>query len=136
MCYLVNKSLPLVLDDKTPHEVWNFKKPSLKHIKVFGYDVYVHISNENRTKMDSKVEKCIFIGYKDGLKCYKLWNLETKKVAYSPDMIFRENKYCEMGIHTKGESTRKNRVTIKGWQIKLYRRTRIRRRRRTTYFRT
>jgi hypothetical protein len=37
-------------------------------------------------------QKCIFIGYKDGLKGYKIWNLETKKVVYSRDVIFRETK--------------------------------------------
>ena len=42
--------------------------------------------------MDSKSEKCIFIGYKDGLKGYKLWNLVTRKVVYSRDVVFREAK--------------------------------------------
>jgi hypothetical protein len=72
--YLVNRSPSLALDDKTPHEVWTGKKPSLTHIKVFVCDSYVHIPNENKSKMDKKVEKCIFIGYKDVMKGYKLWN--------------------------------------------------------------
>jgi hypothetical protein len=62
------------LDDKTPHEVWTGKKPSLTHLRVFGCDAYVHVPKENRSKLDKKDEKCIFIGYKDGLKGYKLWN--------------------------------------------------------------
>jgi hypothetical protein len=73
-CYLVNKSLSSVLVDKTSHEVWTGKKPSLEHLKVFGCDPYVHVPKENRSKLDNKVEKCIFIGYKDGMKGYKLWN--------------------------------------------------------------
>jgi hypothetical protein len=44
------------------------------------------------SKLDKKVEKCIFIGYKDGLKGYKLWNPENKKVVYSRDVVFREMK--------------------------------------------
>jgi hypothetical protein len=44
------------------------------------------------SKLDKKAEKYIFIGYKDGLKGYKLWNLETKKVVYSQDVVFREMK--------------------------------------------
>jgi hypothetical protein len=44
------------------------------------------------SKLDKKAEKCIFIGYKDGLKGYKLWNPETKKVVYSRDVVFREMK--------------------------------------------
>jgi hypothetical protein len=42
--------------------------------------------------LDKKVEKCIFIGYKDGPKGYKIWNPETKKVVYSRDVVFREMK--------------------------------------------
>jgi hypothetical protein len=73
-CYLVNRSPSSTLDDKTPHEVWTGKKPSLEHLRVFGCDAYVHVPKENRSKLDNKVEKCIFIGYKDGVKGYKLWN--------------------------------------------------------------
>jgi hypothetical protein len=91
-CYLVNRSPSSTLGDKTPQEVWTGKEPSLTHLKVFGCDAYVHVPKENRSKLDKKAEKCIFIGYKDGLKGYKLWNPETKKVVYSRDVVFREMK--------------------------------------------
>ena len=42
-CYLVNRSPSSVLEDKTPHEVWTGKKPSLSHIRVFVCDAYVHV---------------------------------------------------------------------------------------------
>jgi hypothetical protein len=70
-----------VLGDKTPHEVWSGKKPSLQHLRVFVCDAYVHFPKENRSNMDKKDEKCIFIGYKDGVKVYKRWKLETKKTV-------------------------------------------------------
>jgi hypothetical protein len=76
----------------TNNEVWTGKKPSLTHLRVFGCDAYVHVPKENMSKLDKKDEKCIFIGYKDGLKGYKLWNPETKKVVYSRDVVFREIK--------------------------------------------
>jgi hypothetical protein len=91
-CYLVNRSPSSALDDKTPHEVWSGKKPSLQHLRVFGCDAYVHVPKENRSNLDKKVEKCIFIGYKDGVKGYKLWNPETKKIVYSRDVVLREVK--------------------------------------------
>jgi hypothetical protein len=59
---------------------------------VFGCDAYVHVPKENRSKLDNKVEKCIFIGYKYGVKGYNLWNPETKKIVYSRDVVFREVK--------------------------------------------
>jgi hypothetical protein len=73
-CYLVNRSLFSSLVEKTPHEVWIHKKPSLEHFRVFDCDSYVHVPKKNRSKLDNKAEKCIFIGYKYGMKGYKLWN--------------------------------------------------------------
>jgi hypothetical protein len=81
-CYLVNRSPSSVLDEKNPQEVWIGKKPSLTHLKVFGSDAYVHVPKENMSKLDKKVEKCIFVEYKYGIKGYNLWNLKTKKVVY------------------------------------------------------
>ena len=43
--------------------------------------------------MDNNFERCIFIGYKDGLKGYKIWNPEKRKVVYNQDVVFREVKY-------------------------------------------
>ena len=43
--------------------------------------------------MDNKYERCIFIWYKDGLKGYKIWNPETRKVVYIQDVVFREVKF-------------------------------------------
>eukprot|EP00253_Pinus_taeda_P010000 PITA_10000 len=81
-CYLVNRSPSSGLEDKTPQEVWTGKKPSLSHLRVFGCEAYVHVPKEKRTKLDSKSKKCIFIGYKDGLYGYKLWNPEPEKIEF------------------------------------------------------
>jgi hypothetical protein len=70
--------------------VW--KETSLQHLRVFGCDAYVHVTKENRSKLDKKPEKCIFIGYKYRVKGYNLWNPETKKTVYSRDVVFREVK--------------------------------------------
>ena len=78
-CYLVNQSPTSTLVEKTTQEVWTGKKPSIKHMKVFGCDAYVHVPKEKRRKLDNKAKKCIFIGYKDGMKGYKIWNPITKK---------------------------------------------------------
>ena len=82
-CYLVNKSPTSALEDKNPHEVWTGKKPSLSHLWVFGCDAYVHVPKEKITNLDSKFERCIFIRYQDGLKGYKIWNLERRTVVHN-----------------------------------------------------
>jgi len=52
----------------------------------------MNIPKEKMSKLDNKVVKCIFIGYKDGIKGYKIWNPKTKSIAYSRDVVFRELK--------------------------------------------
>ena len=52
----------------------------------------MHVPKEKRSKLDNKYEKCIFVGYKDGIKGYKLWNPVTRKIVYSRDVVFREDK--------------------------------------------
>jgi hypothetical protein len=91
-CYLVNRSPSSMLVENIQHEAWTGKKPSLKNIIVFSCDAYVHVPKENRSKLDNKAEKCSFIGYKDGIKGYKLCNPENRKVVYNQDVVFREVK--------------------------------------------
>ena len=50
----------------------------------------MHIPKEIRHKLDNTLKKCIFVGYKDGVKGYKLWNPTTNTTMYSRDVIFRE----------------------------------------------
>eukprot|EP00253_Pinus_taeda_P024046 PITA_24046 len=81
-CYLVNRSPSSSLEDKTPQEVWTGKKPSLSHLRVFGCDAYVHVPREKRTKLDSKFEKCIFIGeVKDVIK-HEVQPKEPEKIEF------------------------------------------------------
>jgi hypothetical protein len=81
--YMVNRSLSSMLVDSTPHELWFGKKPSLSHIRVFGCDSFVHVPKEKRNKMENKAVKCIFIGYKDGMKGCKLSDPVMRKTIYS-----------------------------------------------------
>ena len=77
-CYLKNISPTSALVDKTPYEVWFGQKPFVAHLRVFGCEAFMHVPKEKRSKLDNKAEKCIFIGYKDGIKGYKLWNPMTR----------------------------------------------------------
>jgi hypothetical protein len=70
--YLLNMSPSSELVNTTPNEVCTSKKPSISHLKVFGCDTFVHVPKEKGSKLDKKEVKCIFIGYKEGMKGYKL----------------------------------------------------------------
>ena len=45
-CYLKNRSPTLALVDKTPHEVWSSKNPSIAHLRVFVCDTFMHVPKE------------------------------------------------------------------------------------------
>jgi hypothetical protein len=51
VCYLVNLSCSSTLNENTLHEVWSGKKPSLTYLRVFGCHAYVHIPEENMSKL-------------------------------------------------------------------------------------
>jgi hypothetical protein len=65
-----------------PHEVLFGKNPSLTHLRFFGCDAFVHVPKERRNNLDNKVVKCVFIGYKDRIKGYNLWDLVIRKINY------------------------------------------------------
>ncbi|KAL0545142.1 hypothetical protein IC582_020288 [Cucumis melo] len=94
-CYLINRSLSNALNLKTPHEVWIGKAPSLDHLGVFGCTTYTHVKDG---KLNKRALKCMFIGYPQGVKGYKLWCLEKgmKKCIISRDVTFNETEmpYC------------------------------------------
>ena len=79
--YVLNRAPILAVKDKTLQEAWSGKKPIVEHFRVFGCDAYAYVSDEKRTKLDSKSVKCIFLGYYEGTKCYRLFNPETKKIV-------------------------------------------------------
>jgi hypothetical protein len=76
---MVNRSPSSTLVDSLHMRYGLVRKASLSHLKVFGCDAFVHVPKEKRNKLDNKAIKCIFIGYKDGMKGYKLWDLVMRK---------------------------------------------------------
>lgn len=53
----------------------------------------MHILDQKRSKLDDKGEKCIFLSVSKHSKTYKLYNLVTKKIVISRDVIFDEERF-------------------------------------------
>ena len=88
--YLRNRSPIKVLDDMTPFEAWMKEKPRVEHLRIFGCDAYAHVAKDERQKLESKSRKCIFLGYGEATKGYRLYDLCRSKVVYSRDVQFNE----------------------------------------------
>jgi hypothetical protein len=50
----------------------------------------MHIPDEERTKLEPKSRKCIFLGYDMESKAYRLYDPEARKVRLSRDVVFQE----------------------------------------------
>ncbi|WVZ85487.1 LOW QUALITY PROTEIN: hypothetical protein U9M48_032409 [Paspalum notatum var. saurae] len=93
--YLLNHSPTKAVWNRTPYEAWYGSKPDVRHLKVFGCIAYAHINSEKRQKLDDKSEKCIFIGYSEQTKGYRVYNPITKRLFVSRDVIFDENAFWD-----------------------------------------
>ena len=52
-CFLINRSPRVTLDGKVAEEVWTGNAVDYSNLKVFGCLAYVHVSSEERSKLDS-----------------------------------------------------------------------------------
>nr|KYP47196.1 Copia protein [Cajanus cajan] len=52
--YLLNRCPTKAVRDKTPIEAWSGKKPSAKHLRVFGSICYIHVPDEKMHKLKDK----------------------------------------------------------------------------------
>ncbi|CAJ2637748.1 unnamed protein product [Trifolium pratense] len=88
--YILNKC-PTKKLKVVPEEAWCGRKPSVKHLKVFGSLCYKHVPDARRTKLEDKSEIMILIGYHP-TGAYKLYNPVTQKVHISRDVIVNEEE--------------------------------------------
>ena len=86
-CYLINRSPSTAIEKKTPLEVWSGTPSNYSELRIFGCPAYSHVDNG---KLEPRSLKCIFLGFKPGVKGYKLWCPELEKVIVSRDVIFDE----------------------------------------------
>ncbi|KAK2429544.1 hypothetical protein QL285_027973 [Trifolium repens] len=80
-CPTKTKKLKIV-----PEEAWCGRKPSVKHLRIFGSLCYKHVPDARRSKLEDKSEIMILIGY-HLTGAYKLYNPLTHKVHISRDVI-------------------------------------------------
>ncbi|KAL5859349.1 hypothetical protein ACOSQ4_000645 [Xanthoceras sorbifolium] len=104
--YLINRGPSVPLDGGIPEEVWSGKEVNISHLRVFGCISYVHIDSAERSKLDAKSNKCVFVGYGGDEFGYRFWDYENRKIIRSRDVIFNENlMYKDRSIAESSSST-------------------------------
>ena len=89
--YVKNKCPSHALKNKTPYEMWHGHIPSVRHLRVFGSTYYALIPKEKRRKLDASSKKCIFLGYSNTTKGYRIYDEGNNKFILSIDVIFIES---------------------------------------------
>ena len=69
-------------------------------LQVFGCPAYYHVKED---KLDPRVKKGVFVGFKRGIKGYKIWNLMDKKFVFSRDVTFDETSMLKSTISQQME---------------------------------
>ncbi|KAK3000779.1 hypothetical protein RJ639_020970 [Escallonia herrerae] len=100
--YLINKSLASALNGGIPEEEWSGKPINYSFLRVFGCFAYAHIDKEERKKLDSKSQKCVFIGYGGDEYGYYLWDYEHNKIIKSKDIIFDKSRLYKHWLQEHG----------------------------------
>lgn len=91
-CFLINRSPSTAIGKKTPEELWSGTPADYSILRVFGCPAYAHVDNG---KLEPRSLKCVFLGYKPGVKGYRLWCPEAHKTIVSRNVIFDENSMLQ-----------------------------------------
>lgn len=90
--YLINKISSHVLSNKSPHDVMFPNIPVFAlPPKTFEYICYVHVPKSDRTKLDPKANKCVFLDYGVNKKGYKCFHPPTRRYFVSREVTFFES---------------------------------------------
>nr|GEU46222.1 retrotransposon protein, putative, unclassified [Tanacetum cinerariifolium] len=91
-CYTQNRSIIIPTHEKTTYHIINDRKPSIKHLHVFGCTCYLTRDGKNLDKMKEKGDPCILVGYSTQSKGYHVYNKKTRLIFESIHFKFDEIK--------------------------------------------
>src|ERR1041384_2692058 len=88
--YILNRA-PSKSVKTTPFEEWHRKKPKLSHLKIWGCEAYVRKLQPD--KLESKADKCIFVGYPRETVGYTFYNQSEGKTFVAKTGCFLEKEF-------------------------------------------
>ena len=109
--YILNR-VPTKATAKTPYEHWTDKKPSLKHLHIWGCSAEARPCRPHEKKLDSRTVSCYFIGYSERSKGYKFYDPTTKSIFETGNARFYEDVEFDGGDKDRDFSFEEEYVDI------------------------
>lgn len=89
--YIENRCPEASINHLSPHELWHGSKPKIDHLRVFGCAAYRLIPKQFRgSKFSPTSQRCVLLGYQERMYNYRLFDLGSKRIIFSHDVIFDE----------------------------------------------
>ena len=108
VAYVINRTGPTKISNKTPYELWYGNPADISKLKVFGTECFALIPEQQRKKLDKKSEKGLLVGYGDNNEGYRVYIPEYKDVIISHDVTFKPEKLSPQNTNIESQ---KNDVT-------------------------
>lgn len=89
--FIITRLPSKLLHCQTPFNLLFHINPNFASLKVFRCLMYVSSSKKHRTKLDHRLNKCIYLGNKNGVKWHILFDLHNKLLFISKDNYFCEH---------------------------------------------
>jgi hypothetical protein len=65
-------------------------KPEIRHFRIFGCPVYLHVPKEKRSKLEPSGRKGTFVGYSESSKAHRIYIPGQRQIEVSRDVTFEE----------------------------------------------
>ncbi|RVW20371.1 Retrovirus-related Pol polyprotein from transposon TNT 1-94 [Vitis vinifera] len=88
--YILNR-VPSKTVAKTPYELWTSKKPSIRHLHVWGCPAEARPYKPNEKKLDSRTVSCYFVGYYERSRGFKFYDPSTRSFFETGNAKFIED---------------------------------------------
>ncbi|KAJ0534271.1 putative RNA-directed DNA polymerase [Helianthus annuus] len=91
--YIINCLPSKVTSNKTPYEIMFREKPDYSRMRILGCLAYYWSTETNGDKFEFRGRPGVFLGYPQGTKGYKIFDIEHGKMVISRDVRFVEGDF-------------------------------------------
>lgn len=91
--HIINRLPSRAINHKTPYEVIFGHGPDYSHMKTFGCLAYTRNTNTRGDKFEVRGRPGVFLGYPQGQKGYRIYDMKDRKFVVSRDVRFDENNF-------------------------------------------